>query len=162
MSYKTCNKKWPNISIILVHGLQEHTWQSYKWRISLVLCATFHSSKLEMDRNDEKLSRKYERSVKTPPPPWSLRMVLKHSDGLDIMLMTLGTIGCVADGSVHVFNHASSNNLMNGYASTYLTLQDINKVNFRTEVNVQVNHVCFSSSSLWPSTFFLKKASIVN
>ncbi|GFZ11973.1 hypothetical protein Acr_23g0003580 [Actinidia rufa] len=82
-----------------------------------------------MDRNDEKLSRKSERSVKntTTPPPGSLRMVLKHSDGLDIMLMTLGTIGCVADGASMSSIMLVLSNLMNGYASSYLTLQEINK-----------------------------------
>ncbi|KAF5957361.1 hypothetical protein HYC85_004586 [Camellia sinensis] len=55
------------------------------------------------------------------------RGVLKHSDGLDMLLMALGTIGCVADGACMSAIMLVLANLMNGYAAaTSLTPKVIN------------------------------------
>ncbi|KAF8390545.1 hypothetical protein HHK36_025072 [Tetracentron sinense] len=58
----------------------------------------------------------------------SLRMIFKHSDLMDTLLMVLGTIGCVADGlSLSVIMLVLSN-MMNNYAATSsLTLKDVDK-----------------------------------
>ncbi|GFZ07863.1 hypothetical protein Acr_19g0008000 [Actinidia rufa] len=81
----------------------------------------------EMESKDE-LPSKLVGSVKRASPPGSLRMVLKHSDGLDMLLMTLGTVGCIADGVCMSAIMLVLSNLMNGYAAAAtLTPHDINK-----------------------------------
>ncbi|KAL3537332.1 hypothetical protein ACH5RR_000698 [Cinchona calisaya] len=57
----------------------------------------------------------------------SLRLVLKHADLLDILLMALGTIGCVADGSSVSANMLVLSSLMNSYSRSAITPHDINK-----------------------------------
>ncbi|KAI8020547.1 ABC transporter B family member 17 [Camellia lanceoleosa] len=77
--------------------------------------------------SNERLKSKRKGSVQTIPPS-SLRTVLKHSDGLDMLLMALGTIGCVADGACMSAIMLVLANLMNGYAAaTSLTPKVINK-----------------------------------
>ncbi|KAL7191798.1 hypothetical protein ACSBR2_023801 [Camellia fascicularis] len=77
--------------------------------------------------SNERLKSKCKGSVQTIPPG-SLRTVLKHSDGLDMLLMALGTIGCVADGACMSAIMLVLASLMNGYAAaTSLTPKVINK-----------------------------------
>ncbi|KAK4850840.1 hypothetical protein QYF36_010230 [Acer negundo] len=59
--------------------------------------------------------------------PGSLRMVLKDSDWKDVLLMVMGSIGSVADGSAMALIMLCLGSLMNGYGSSALTLHDINK-----------------------------------
>ncbi|CAK9144596.1 unnamed protein product [Ilex paraguariensis] len=78
---------------------------------------------------NEGLPEKTEGSGNPRRPRGSLRTVLKHSDWLDMLLMAVGTIGCVADGlSMSVIMLVLSQ-LMNGYASvdSPLNPEDINK-----------------------------------
>ncbi|GMP33970.1 hypothetical protein CsSME_00007054 [Camellia sinensis var. sinensis] len=76
--------------------------------------------------SNERLKSKCKGSVQTILLG-SLRTVLKHSDGLDMLLMALGTIGCVADGACMSAIMLVLANLMNGYAAaTSLTPKVIN------------------------------------
>lgn len=61
----------------------------------------------------------------------SLRLVLKHADLLDTLLMMFGTIGCFADGSGVAANMLVLGSLMNSYGrgASAFNPDDINKVN---------------------------------
>lgn len=81
-----------------------------------------------MEKNKGSVS-KPEGSGNPRRAPGSLRMVLKHSDRIDMFLMALGTIGCVADGLTMTAIMLVLSRLMNGYAAAAsLTLVDVNKV----------------------------------
>lgn len=74
----------------------------------------------------------YKPRVKTRTALGSLMTVLKHSDWKDMVLMGLGTLGSVADGLSMASIMIVLSNLMNGYASSSLGLEDINKVPIKT------------------------------
>ncbi|XP_059638896.1 ABC transporter B family member 15-like [Cornus florida] len=81
----------------------------------------------EIEKSDE-LSSKPEGNGNPTTSGGSLRMVLKHSDWIDMLLMVLGTIGCVSDGMCMPAVLLVLSHLMNGYAAaSSLTLEDIDK-----------------------------------
>ncbi|KAK3221254.1 hypothetical protein Dsin_008279 [Dipteronia sinensis] len=77
------------------------------------------------ENKDDGSSRKHEEMIRTKPG--SLRLVLKDSDWKDVLLMVMGSIGSVADGSAMALIMLCLGSLMNGYASSALTPHDINK-----------------------------------
>ncbi|KAM7480105.1 hypothetical protein LguiA_028318 [Lonicera macranthoides] len=81
----------------------------------------------EIERNNGSPGKPEGNENQETCPRGSLRTVLKQSDGTDMLLMVLGTIGCVADGSSLATIMLVLSNLMNGYASSSLTSADINK-----------------------------------
>lgn len=64
------------------------------------------------------------------PPQGSLWLIMKQADALDILLMALGLLGCVADGMAWSANLLILRNIMNSYGGSTLefTREDINKV----------------------------------
>lgn len=68
--------------------------------------------------------------------PRSLRLLFKHADTLDKVLMALGTIGCVVDGSTVAADMLVLSSLMNTYGrgSSGITLDDVDKVINHTSV----------------------------
>lgn len=107
----------------------------------------------EVQKNDDELFRKSEGNEKTEKgdgsstkpegsgksttPSGSLRTTLKYSDWKDMVLMALGTFGCVADGLTMPAMMLVIGKLMNGYAASSLTLADIDKVGLKTILKVQ-------------------------
>ncbi|KAK1550978.1 hypothetical protein Q3G72_028162 [Acer saccharum] len=77
------------------------------------------------ENKDDGSSGKHEEMIRTKPG--SLRMVLKDSDWKDVLLMVMGSIGSVADGSAMALIMLCLGSLMNGYGSSTLTLHDIDK-----------------------------------
>ncbi|KAF8008932.1 hypothetical protein BT93_J0049 [Corymbia citriodora subsp. variegata] len=82
---------------------------------------------LDLGTKEDEASKKAELPGKTQTAPGSLRMVLKNSDWKDMLLMALGTTGCVADGLTMCLIMIVLSNLMNGYAGAYLGPRDFNK-----------------------------------
>ncbi|XP_059638895.1 ABC transporter B family member 15-like [Cornus florida] len=81
----------------------------------------------ETEKSDE-LSSKAEGNGNPRTSGGSLRMVLKQSDRVDMLLMVLGTIGCVSEGMNMAAIMIVLSNLMNGYAdASSLMLEVINK-----------------------------------
>ena len=94
------------------------------------------SSKPEANERIEKYdgsSTKLEESEKSATPSGSLRTILKYSDWKDMVLMTLGTFGCVADGLCMSAIMLVLSKLMNDYALTSLSLADIDKVGLKKQ-----------------------------
>jgi ATP-binding cassette subfamily B (MDR/TAP) protein 1 len=58
--------------------------------------------------------------------------VLKYSDWKDVLLMALGSIGSVADGSAMSLIMIILSDLMNSYGGSSVTIEDINKVGSQT------------------------------
>ncbi|TXG61115.1 hypothetical protein EZV62_012478 [Acer yangbiense] len=83
------------------------------------------SSENKDDGSSGKHEEENEEMIRTKPG--SLRMVLKDSDWKDVLLMVMGSIGSVADGSAMALIMLCLGSLMNGYGSSTLTLHDINK-----------------------------------
>ena len=82
----------------------------------------------EKIEKDDGSSTKPEESGKPATPSGSLRSILRYSDWKDMVLMTLGTFGCVADGLTMSAMMLVISKLMNAYAVTSLSLADIDKV----------------------------------
>ncbi|XP_030544980.1 putative multidrug resistance protein [Rhodamnia argentea] len=82
---------------------------------------------LDPGTKEDEGSKKAELPGKTGTTPGSLRVVLKNSDRKDMLLMALGTVGCVADGLTLSLMMIVLSNLMNGYASASLGPGDVNK-----------------------------------
>lgn len=57
-----------------------------------------------------------------------LLRILKYSDWIDVWFMTLGTIGCVAEGSCLALTLLVTSKVMNSYSDAFLTLENIDKV----------------------------------
>ncbi|KAK2646219.1 hypothetical protein Ddye_021414 [Dipteronia dyeriana] len=83
------------------------------------------SSENKDDGSSSKHEEENEEMIRTEPG--SLGMVLKDSDWKDVLLMVMGSIGSVADGSAMALIMLCLGSLMNGYASSALTPHDINK-----------------------------------
>ncbi|CBI14902.3 unnamed protein product, partial [Vitis vinifera] len=81
----------------------------------------------EKIEKDDVSSTKPEESGKPATPSGSLRSILRYSDWKDMVLMTLGTFGCVADGLTMSAMMLVISKLMNAYAVTSLSLADIDK-----------------------------------
>ncbi|RVW27851.1 putative multidrug resistance protein [Vitis vinifera] len=81
----------------------------------------------EKIEKDDGSSTKPEESGKPVTPSGSLRSILRYSDWKDMVLMTLGTFGCVADGLTMSAMMLVISKLMNAYAITSLSLADIDK-----------------------------------
>ena len=82
-----------------------------------------------MEESEPENKKKKTRNPRTSQG--SLRLVLKHADLLDTLLMILGTIGCFADGSSVAANMLVLGSLMNSYGrgASAFNPDDINKVN---------------------------------
>jgi ATP-binding cassette subfamily B (MDR/TAP) protein 1 len=57
--------------------------------------------------------------------------VLNQSDWKDMLLMILGSIGSLADGSAMALMMLIVSSLMNSYGDASFTLQDVNKVGLK-------------------------------
>ncbi|CAI9097355.1 OLC1v1033757C1 [Oldenlandia corymbosa var. corymbosa] len=68
-----------------------------------------------------------EKEEESKGKPSSFRLVFKHADGLEKLLMTLGTIGCIVDGMSTSAHMIVLSNLMNAYGRGSVTLHDVNK-----------------------------------
>lgn len=107
---------------------------------SVCVRANFSHSSIKMEEIDQEIERNSGSAGKPEGnenqetrPRGSLRTILKQSDGTDMLLMVLGTIGCVADGASMAIIMLVLSNLMNGYAASSLTSEDINKVSKRNQ-----------------------------
>ncbi|XP_027152628.1 putative multidrug resistance protein [Coffea eugenioides] len=80
-----------------------------------------------MEESEPENKKKKTRNPRTSQG--SLRLVLKHADLLDTLLMILGTIGCFADGSSVAANMLVLGSLMNSYGrgASAFNPDDINK-----------------------------------
>lgn len=58
----------------------------------------------------------------------SLQTVLKQSDWMDMLLMALGSMGSVADGSSMAIIMLILCDVMNKYSGSSVTIEEINKV----------------------------------
>lgn len=91
----------------------------------------------ETEKKDEEQSSKLEGKEKsTAPSSGSLQTVLRQSDWKHMLLIGLGSMGSVADGSAMALIMIILSSLMNGYAGASLTLEDINKVGLNATTNI--------------------------
>ncbi|KAJ6913020.1 ABC transporter B family member 15 [Populus alba x Populus x berolinensis] len=68
-----------------------------------------------------------EKSSSSAAPLGSLKTVLNQSDWKDMLLMILGSIGSLADGSAMALTMLIVSSLMNCYGDASFTLKDVNK-----------------------------------
>ncbi|KAH8481522.1 hypothetical protein H0E87_029116 [Populus deltoides] len=81
----------------------------------------------ELEKRGEPFSKDEVKQKASSMPSGSLRTVLKHSDWKDVLLMALGSIGSVADGSSMSLIMIILSDLMNSYGGSSVTIEDINK-----------------------------------
>lgn len=90
--------------------------------------------------NKEDVSKKHEKEKQEKiGPTGSLKTVFKDADGTDMLLMVMGTIGSIGDGSALALIMLCLSRLMNGYGSSALTIHDINKVGYKRTIYFQLN-----------------------
>eukprot|EP00258_Populus_trichocarpa_P042678 XP_024458697.1 ABC transporter B family member 15 [Populus trichocarpa] len=83
----------------------------------------------------------------------SLQTVLKQSDWMDMLLMALGSMGSVADGSSMAIIMIILCDLMNKYSGTSVTIEEINKFALTlTYVAVGVASASFLEGFCWART----------
>lgn len=86
---------------------------------------------IEMGKNNESSDS----SKKMMAPPGLLQMITEHADWVDIVLMALGTAGCIANGLSMSLIVLVLSRMYNDYASlSSMSSADINQV--------CINHVC--------------------
>jgi len=76
-----------------------------------------------------------EKSSISAAPSGSLKTVLNQSDWKDMLLMILGSIGSLADGSAMALIMLIVSSLMNSYGDASFTLQDVNKVGLKLHLS---------------------------
>ena len=86
----------------------------------------------ESEKRGEPFSKDEVKQKASSMPSGSLRTVLKYSDWKDVLLMALGSIGSVADGSAMSLIMIILSYLMNSYGGSSVTIEDINKVGSQT------------------------------
>ena len=97
----------------------------------------------ERMEKDNVSSSKPESNEKKRMPPGLLRTIAKHADWTDIVLMALGTAGCIANGLSMSLIMLVLSRMTNSYASmASITPADINQVSSALEDIIASNHVC--------------------
>ncbi|KAF9662955.1 hypothetical protein SADUNF_Sadunf18G0108000 [Salix dunnii] len=83
--------------------------------------------KVESKKKQELSSRDASKKKTSDSPSGSLQTVLKQSDWMDMLLMALGIVGSVVDGSSIAIIMIILSDLMNRYSVTSVTIEAINK-----------------------------------
>jgi ATP-binding cassette subfamily B (MDR/TAP) protein 1 len=84
--------------------------------------------KVQSKKREELSSRDEAKKKTCDSPSGSLQTVLKQSDWMDMLLMALGIMGSVVDGSSIAIIMIILSDLMNRYSVTSVTIEAINKV----------------------------------
>ena len=88
---------------------------------------------------DSKLEKEQDKNEEQGKQPGLVRAILRYSDSKDMLLMSLGIVGCFADGSSTPLIMLVLSHIMNKYAvESSFTLHDINQVSLLIFFKMQV------------------------